>query len=122
MRFSATVLAGVVFATAAVSASGAKPAPKALPAVNVVATADQKFVPDHIVLHVGKMQTVRFTSTGGVHGVQSNDLGIPSTMIMPDKPVSVRVTPKKAGTYKMACTIVCGPGHAGMALTVQVKP
>ena len=122
MRLSAIVLGGVVLATAAIPASAAKPGPKMLPVVNIVATADQKFAPDHIVLHVGKRQTLHFTSTGGVHGIGSTDLGIPATTIMPDKPVSVVVTPKKAGTYKLPCTIVCGAGHADMALTVDVKP
>jgi heme/copper-type cytochrome/quinol oxidase subunit 2 len=74
------------------------------------------------VLHAGKRQTLRFTSAAGVHGIASSDLGIPSTMITPDKPVSVSVMPKKAGTYKVPCSIVCGPGHADMALTVEVKP
>src|ERR1700676_5172105 len=120
MRLSAIVLGGFVLAAAAVPASAAKPVPKMLPVVNIVATADQKFAPHHVVLHVGKRQTLRFTSTGGVHGVGSKDLGIPSTMITADKPVSVIVTPKKAGTYKIPCTIVCGPRHADMVLTVDV--
>ena len=122
MRLSAIVLGGVALATAAIPASAAKPGPKMLPVVNIVATADQKFAPDHVVLHVGKRQTLRFTSTGGVHGVGSTDLGISPTTITADKPVSVVVTPKKAGTYKLPCTIVCGPGHADMALTIVVKP
>ncbi len=123
MRASAIVLVGALFAAAtAVPTSAAKPQMTALPVVNVVATADQKFAPDHVVLHVGKRQTLRFTSSGGVHGVVSPDLGIASTMITPDKPVSVSVTPKKAGTYKVPCSIVCGPGHADMALTIEVKP
>ena len=122
MRLSAVVLGGVMLATAAVPASAAKPVPNMLPVVNIVATADQKFAPDHIVLHAGKRQTLRFTSAGGVHGVVSKDLGIPPTMITGDKPVSVTVTAKKAGTYKIPCTVVCGPGHADMALTVVVKP
>ena len=122
MRLSALIIASAVLASATVSASPAKTSPKALPVVNVVATAEQKFVPDHVVLHVNKAQTLHFSSTGGVHGVQSTDLGIPSTMIMPGKPVSVSVNPKKAGTYKIPCAIVCGPNHADMALTVEVKP
>jgi cytochrome c oxidase subunit 2 len=122
MRLSAIVLGAVLFATAALPAPAAKPGPTALPVVNIVATADQKFAPDHIVLHVGKRQTLRFTSAGGVHGVGSTDLGIPPTMITADKPVSVNVTAKKAGTYKIPCTIVCGANHADMVLTVEVKP
>ena len=122
MRLSAIVLGGIVLATAAVPAWAAKPAPKPLPVVNIVATADQKFAPDHVVLHVGKRQTLSFTSTGGVHGIASTALGIPATTITADKPVTVTVTPKKTGTYKLPCTIVCGAGHADMALTVDVKP
>ncbi|HEV2737584.1 MAG TPA: cupredoxin domain-containing protein [Candidatus Elarobacter sp.] len=122
MRLSAIVLGVAVLAIAAVPASAAKPAPKPLPAVNIVATADQKFAPDHVVLHAGKRQTLSFTSTGGVHGIASTALGIPATMITADKPVSVTVTPKKTGTYKLPCTIVCGAGHADMALTIVVKP
>jgi cytochrome c oxidase subunit 2 len=117
--FVATLFAGagtIVPTSAATSPNGV------LPIVNVVATANQKFAPDHIVLHVGKRQTLRFTSTGGVHGIVSSDLGIPSTMIVPGKTVSLNVTPKKVGTYKIPCSIVCGPGHADMSLTVQVKP
>jgi cytochrome c oxidase subunit II len=123
MRASAIVLVGALFAAAtAVPTWAAEPHDTALPVINVVATADQKFAPDHVVLHVSKPQTLRFTSAGGVHGIASPDLGIPSTMITPDKPVSISVTPKKAGTYKVPCSIVCGAGHADMALTVEVKP
>ena len=122
MRLSAIVLAGAVLASATVSVTAAKAVPKPSAAIAIAATADQKFVPDHIVLHVGKAQTLRFTSNGGVHGVASTELGIPATTITPDKPVSVSVTPKKAGTYELPCTIVCGAGHADMKLTIDVKP
>ena len=124
MRTLAFVLTGAMLALATAAPISAATAPKtaALPVVNLVATADQKFKPDHVTLHVGKRQTLRFTSQGGYHGIVSKDLGIPSTMIGPAKPVSVNVTPKKAGTYKVPCSVVCGPGHADMSLTVTVKP
>ena len=123
MRASALVLLGTMLAVgSAIPVSAAKPASAPLPVVNIVATADQKFAPDHIVLHVGKRQTLHFTSAAGVHGIVSKDLGIPATTITADKPVSVSVTPQKAGSYKIQCSIMCGPGHADMALTVAVKP
>jgi cytochrome c oxidase subunit 2 len=118
MRLSAIMLAGFAFAVWAVPVWAAK----AVPVINITATAEQKFSPDHIVLHVGKPQVLRFTSASGVHGVESKDLGIGSTTIMPGTPVSVTVTPRKAGTFRVPCAIVCGPGHADMALTVEVKP
>ncbi len=96
--------------------------PSADKIIDVTATADQHFSPDHIVLKVNQPRTIRFTSAGGVHGIASKDLGIPATMITPDKPVSFAVLPKKAGEYKLPCTVVCGPNHASMLLTVDVRP
>ncbi len=123
MRASAIVLVGVLFAAATAVTTSAVSSQSTDPAVVTInATADQKFEPDHAVLHVGQRQTLRFTSTGGVHGIASAELGIPSTMITPGKPVSVSVTPRKLGKYKVPCSIVCGPGHADMILTLEVKP
>jgi heme/copper-type cytochrome/quinol oxidase subunit 2 len=107
---------GIGFMPAALSAA------KQAPVVNISATADQTFSPSTITLHRGVPITLRFASTGGVHGIASPDLGIPATMILPDKPVSFALTPKKAGTYVLPCTIVCGAHHADMHLTVNVKP
>jgi cytochrome c oxidase subunit 2 len=124
MRASAIVLAGAVLVavTATTPAGAMNPKTTVSPVINIVATADQKFSPDHVVLHVKKRQTLRFTSAAGVHGIKSTELGIPSTMIMADKPVSVVVTPKKVGSYKVPCSIVCGANHADMVLTIEVKP
>lgn len=115
------IAVAALFAALAVSAASA-PSPKPVPVLNVVATADQKFQPAVVVMHVGKPAALRLTSSGGVHGIASPELGIPATMIMPDKPVTVTVTPKKAGTYKLPCTIVCGANHADMLLTIEVRP
>ena len=40
--------------------------------------------------------------------------------IMPGAFQTVEVTPKKAGKYVLHCSIMCGAGHADMALTVNV--
>jgi len=123
MRASVIILVGALWAaTAVLPTSAAKPPSSALPVINIVATADQTFNPNRVVLHRNKRQTLRFTSAAGVHGIVSADLGVPATMILPDKPVSIVVTPEKTGTYKLPCTIVCGANHADMALTVEVKP
>jgi|SRR5579862_5032852 len=89
------------------------------PSIDIVAS-NWKFTPSTIVLHVGETTTLRVTSSEGVHGLQSDDLGISSTMIMPGKYTSVTVTPKKAGKYVLHCAIMCGAGHADMTLTVNV--
>jgi cytochrome c oxidase subunit II len=87
-----------------------------------VAVANWKFTPAKVEAHVGEETTIRFTSSEGVHGVQSDALGIPKTTITPGKVVEVTFTPKKAGTYQLPCAVICGEGHDKMILTVEVKP
>jgi heme/copper-type cytochrome/quinol oxidase subunit 2 len=100
----------------------------------VASTADDSFVemaasddtfsfsPNAIVAHVGQQETIVLTSTGGVHGVASAELGIDTTLIRPNHPVTISFTPKEPGRYVIHCANVCGIGHAGMAFTVQVEP
>ncbi|MGZ3530274.1 MAG: cupredoxin domain-containing protein [Vulcanimicrobiaceae bacterium] len=97
------------------------PRSDAHPSIDITAS-NWKFTPSTITLHVGETTTLRFTSSEGVHGVKSEELGIPQTVISPDKSVTVDVTPKTAGTYTVHCSVVCGAGHPDMALTVKVEP
>jgi cytochrome c oxidase subunit 2 len=103
-------VAGLVFAPSAV---------RAHPSIDIVAS-NWKFTPSTIELHVGETTTLRVTSSEGVHGLQSDDLGIKQMTIMPGQFQTVEVTPKKAGKYVIHCSIMCGAGHADMALTVNV--
>ncbi len=99
-------------------------APAALlahPSIDIVAS-NWKFTPSTIELHVGETTTLRMTSSEGVHGIQSDDLGIPMTTITPGSFATVQVTPKKAGKFVLHCSVMCGAGHADMALTVNVVP
>jgi len=91
------------------------------PSIDIVAS-NWKFTPSAIERHVRETTTLRLTSSEGVHGFQSDDLGIAQTTITPDQLTSVSVTPKKAGEYGLHCSIVCGAGHADVALTVNVQP
>lgn len=91
------------------------------PTVDVVAS-NWKFTPATIEMHVGETTVMHITSSGGVHGIQSDELGIAQTTIKPGEFTDVSVTPKKAGTYQIHCSIVCGSGHGDMVLTVEVKP
>lgn len=87
--------------------------------IDIVAS-NWKFTPNAIQLHVGQTTTLHLTSTQGVHGLESADLGIPQTAIMPGAFKSVAVTPKKPGKYVLHCAIMCGAGHPNMTLTVDV--
>lgn len=91
------------------------------PSVDIVAS-NWKFTPGTIVVHVNQPTTLRLTSSEGVHGIASDELGIPSTTILPGKFVIVTFTPKKVGTYTVHCAVFCGAGHPNMALTIKVKP
>jgi len=115
---------GIVLALAAVVAAAASLVPatsSAHPSIDV-AVANWKFTPNKITIPVGEPTTLRLTTTSGVHGIKSDDLGIPMTTIPNGKVIEVTFTPKKAGTYILHCQIFCGPGHADMALTIVVTP
>lgn len=115
---------GVGLALAAIVAAAVSLAPatsSAHPSIDI-AVANWKFTPDTITIPVGEPTTLRLTTTSGVHGIKSDDLGIPMTTIPNGKVVEVTFTPKKAGTYVLHCQIFCGPGHPDMALTVVVTP
>ena len=91
------------------------------PTVDIVA-ANWKFTPAKISIPLNEPTTLRLTSSSGVHGLQSDELGIPLTKITPGEFTLVTFTPKKAGTYVLHCAVVCGPGHSDMTLTIGVTP
>ena len=91
------------------------------PTIDIVA-ANWKFTPAKITIPVNEETTLRLTSSSGVHGIESDELGIPKTEIKPGDFQLVKFTPKKAGTYVLHCAVVCGPGHSDMALTIEVTP
>lgn len=95
------------------------PAQATTTTINLVAS-NWKFTPGTITVHANQATTLRFTSTMGVHGVYSSELGIANTMIQPRKFTTVTFTPKKKGTYTVHCVVYCGPGHASMTFTVKV--
>ena len=91
----------------------------ATPTIGIVAS-NWKFTPSTIQLHVGQTTTLRLSSTQGVHGIESADLGIAQTTIQPGSVKSIEVTPKKTGQYVLHCAVFCGAGHANMTLTINV--
>jgi cytochrome c oxidase subunit 2 len=113
-----SVLAAAAVVSLAAMFSGAVPA-SAHPSIDI-AVANWKFTPAKITIPVGEPTTLRLTTTSGVHGIMSDELGIPLTTIPNGKVIEVTFTPKKTGTYVLHCQIVCGPGHADMALTIVV--
>jgi cytochrome c oxidase subunit II len=90
------------------------------PSIDIVAS-NWKFTPSTIELHVSQTTTLRVRSAEGIHGLQSDDLGIAQTTISGTW-TTIQVTPKKAGTYVLHCAVFCGAGHQNMTLIVKVLP
>lgn len=86
-----------------------------------VIASNWKFTPSELTVKAGEPVTLHLTSSGGVHGIVCEELGIPATTIVPGKFVDVTFTPKKAGTFAAHCSVICGAGHADMKLTVKVE-
>ena len=90
------------------------------PSIDIVAS-NWKFTPNAITVPLGEPTTLRLTSSEGVHGIKSDELGIRDTTIVPNKFVDVTFTPAKAGTYAVRCSVLCGAGHPNMILTIKVQ-
>jgi cytochrome c oxidase subunit 2 len=98
---------------------GARAEAPARASIDIVAS-NWKFTPATITIPVNEPATLRFTSAEGVHGLKSDDLGLPLTTILPNQFVTATFTPHKLGTYTLRCAIVCGAGHDNMVLVVKV--
>lgn len=102
-------------------AAGPQPAVAATTdTVQTITASNWKFAPAEITVHVNEPVTLKLVSGGGVHGFQSDELGIPQTTIAPGGAKTVTFTPKKTGTYVIHCALPCGPGHNDMALAIKV--
>lgn len=109
------VLLPIVFAAASVTVADNAP-----DAVTITAVPSS-FTPSTITLHRGVTTKLVFSHLEGVHAIESDQLGIPKTLLSPGKDVTIDVTPAKDGVYVLRCEIVCGPDHDKMALTVNVE-
>lgn len=110
---------GLLVAVAALTFTFATLPAQAGQQVNLVAS-NWKFTPRTITVHMNQPVTLHLTSTQGVHGIYSSELGIANTTITPGKTETVTFTPRKKGTYTVHCTVFCGAGHVNMTFTVKV--
>jgi cytochrome c oxidase subunit 2 len=79
------------------------------------------FKPAVVMLKKGQATTLHFKATPGApHGLNVPELGI-KNIVITSAGTNVKVKPMKAGTYAAHCTIVCGSGHAHMAMKFIVK-
>ena len=113
------LITGLAVAAALVGAATVAPAS----AKDITVTASStnfKFAPETVILKKGQTTTIHFKSLAGAHGLNVPEIALNNVVIAtPD--TAVKVTPKKAGTYIAHCTLVCGAGHANMAMKFIVK-
>jgi cytochrome c oxidase subunit 2 len=110
-------IAAVTLAVAGLSLAAVVPAL----AHDVSITAKNfSFSPAVVRLKKGEPVTFHLHASQGVHGLNAPEVGI-NSMVLTAKEQIVRATPSKAGTFVVHCSIVCGSGHAQMAMTFIVK-
>ena len=116
MKLRLTLIALTVFAV--VQFSGKLPAQAAN---DVTITAKNfSFSPAVVRLKKGEPVVFHLRSAQGVHGLNAPEVGI-NSMVLTAKEQIVKATPMKGGTFVVHCSIVCGTGHAQMAMTFIVK-
>jgi len=110
----------VLFAAVLVALAGLSPS-SSLAANDVTITAKNfSFSPAVVRLKKGEPVTFHLRAAQGVHGLNAPEVGI-NSMVLTAKEQIVHATPAKAGTFVVHCSIVCGTGHAQMAMTFIVK-
>lgn len=100
------------------SALAAPPEPRKL----AVVARKFAFEPARIELKVGEPVEITFTSVDTKHGFALKELGVEKVVFGKGEPVTVRLTPGKAGTYAFKCAKFCGLGHGKMKGEIVVAP
>jgi cytochrome c oxidase subunit II len=77
------------------------------------------FTPAEITLKKGEPVVLTLTTADVPHGLRFKELGI-ETKAAKGKPGVISFTPDKTGTFIGHCSVFCGSGHGGMALTLHV--
>jgi cytochrome c oxidase subunit II len=72
------------------------------------------FAPERIEARVGEPLRLNVVSVDGTHGFQVKALGLNVRIPARGKPVTIELTPREAGTFRIGCSEYCGSGHSRM--------
>ena len=90
------------------------------PDVVFITAKNFSFSPAVVRLKKGVPVVFHLRAAQGVHGLNAPEVGI-NNMVLTAKEQIVHATPSRAGTFVVHCSIVCGTGHAQMAMTFIVR-
>ena len=77
------------------------------------------FTPGEITLKRGQPVVLVLKSVDVAHGLRFRDLNV-EVKVGAHGTSEVRFTPQKTGDFVGHCSVFCGSGHGGMALTMHV--
>jgi cytochrome c oxidase subunit 2 len=88
----------------------------------VKVTAERfRFEPAVIELKLGEPVILEISTLDRKHGFAVPELAIDAA-IEPGRVTRVAITPTKAGTFPLHCSVFCGTNHEDMGGTIVVKP
>ena len=87
-----------------------------------VALSRYAFSPERIEVRVGEPVRLHIFSTDGTHGFQVKALGLNVRIPAHATAVTVDLTPREAGSYRISCSEFCGSGHSRMQAWLIVTP
>jgi cytochrome c oxidase subunit 2 len=78
-----------------------------------------EFSPSEITLKKGEPVVLVLKSADVPHGIRFKELGV-EVKVGKGQTSETTFTPDKVGTFVGHCSVFCGSGHGGMALTLHV--
>ena len=76
--------------------------------------------PDVIRVKQGEDVVLSVSTEDVQHGFEVEDMGI-NEPVQPGKPVEIHLDTSKKGEFRVACSIICGPGHNDMTGKIVVE-
>src|SRR5689334_14446099 len=76
--------------------------------------------PDVIRVKQGEDVVLTISTEDVQHGFEVEDMGI-NEPVQPGKPVEIHLDTSKKGEFRVACSIICGPGHNDMTGKIVVE-
>jgi cytochrome c oxidase subunit 2 len=80
------------------------------------------FAPERIEVRAGEPVRLNVVSMDGTHGFQVKALGLNVRIPARGATVTVDLTPREPGTYRITCSEYCGTGHSRMQGWLIVSP